>query len=401
MQQARLPLSAPVSTFAAALALAMTGAAQAYDVNDKLSINLLLAGAGQCQEVSGLEDEDNICRGAMPVQPELSWTPTELDQVLVKFGFAAGDGLNQKSPFALAPWAADLEADVKNINGRDRSYLLEAWYAHTFKLAEDNSVQLTGGIIDPAAYVNENAYANDEYTQFMNEAFVNARSAALPAYDMGGAFVWAFKDFSFSGVGMNVGENDDGNNYNYYAGQLGYRIGTPLGEGNYRVMYSETSREFLDPTGEDLEHRSGWFLSFDQELGKTFGAFLRMGWQSDDALIDYQSEYSGGFNIKGSAWGRENDNIGIGFAYLQGPDWSPQIDADIVEPSDPSVDGIVEDSAEAAQVLARTNVFETYYRFAVNDYLSVTADIQYMQDKYRQGDDVDGWIFGLRAVVEL
>lgn len=401
MQHTRIPLAPPVSTLAAILALAATGSAQAYDVNDKLSINLLLAGAGQCQEVSGLEDEDNICRGAMPVQPELSWTPTELDQVLVKFGFAAGDGLNQKSPFALAPWAADLEADVKNINGRDRSYLLEAWYAHTFKLAEDNSVRLTGGIIDPAAYVNENAYANDEYTQFMNEAFVNARSAALPAYDMGGVFVWKFKDFSFSGVGMNVGENDDGNNYNYYAGQLGYRIGTPLGEGNYRVMYSETSREFLDPTGEDLEHRAGWFLSFDQELGKTFGAFVRLGWQSDQPLIDYQAEYSGGIDIKGSAWGREQDNIGIGIAYLEGPDWSPQIDAGIVEPLDPSVEGTVENPTEAAQVLARTNVFETYYRFVVNDRLALSADVQYMQDKYREGDDVDGWIFGLRAVVEL
>ena len=117
-----------------------------------------------------MEDSNNICRGALPFQPELVYNPTEQDQLFVKLGFAAGNGLNEVSPFVLAPWAADLEADVKDINGRDRSYLLEAWYAHTFKLAEDNSLQITGGIIDPAFYVNENAYANDEYTQFMNEA---------------------------------------------------------------------------------------------------------------------------------------------------------------------------------------------------------------------------------------
>ena len=165
---------------------------------------------------------DNLCRGAVPFQPELVYNPTEQDQFFVKFGFAAGNGLNEVSPFVLAPWAADLEDDVKDINGRDRSYLLEAWYAHTFKLGEDHSVQITGGIVDPAFYVNENAYANDEYTQFMNEAFVNARNAFLPAYDWGGVLVWKLKDRTFSGVGMNVGENDDGNNYNYYAAEADY-----------------------------------------------------------------------------------------------------------------------------------------------------------------------------------
>jgi hypothetical protein len=383
------------------LALTVIGEADAYDINDKLSIGGLLAGAYQCQEVSGLEDSDNICRGALPFQAELDYNPTEQDQLFVKFGFAAGNGLNEKSPFALAPWAADLETDVKDINGRDRSYLLEAWYAHTFKLAEDNSIQLTGGIVDPAFYVNENAYANDEYTQFMNEAFVNARNAFLPAYDAGAVLVWKIKDLTFSAVGMNVGENDDGNNYNYYAAEADYRLKTALGEGNYRVMYSGTSREFLDPDGEDLEKREGWILSFDQELSPVVGVFLRTAWQNDDALIDFDAEYSGGFNFKGSAWGREQDNIGIGFAYLQAPSWSPATVEGIVEAPDPQVDEVTEAPEEAERVIARTNAFEAYYRFVVNDYLAVSADVQYMKDKYREGDDVNGWVFGLRAVAEF
>ncbi len=396
--------------------LTLTGSALAYDVNDKLEINALLAGAYQCQEVSGLEgsDSDNLCRGALAFQPELVFNPTGQDQLFAKFGFGAGNGLNEKSPFVLSPWAADLEDDVKDINGRDRSYLLEAWYAHTFKLAEDHSIQITGGIVDPAFYVNENAYANDEYTQFMNEAFVNARNAFLPAYDLGGVLVWKIKDLTFSAVGMNVGENDDGNNYNYYAAEADYRLKTALGEGNYRIMYSGTSREFLDATGEDLEMREGWLLSFDQELGSVVGAFLRMGWQSDDALVDFDAEYSGGFNFKGSAWGRPSDNIGIGFGYLQSPSWSPAIEQtveeEIVAPEDSdTVEEIAADSDETpevaveaiAPVIARTNVFEAYYRFAFNDYLALTADVQYMKDKYRLGEDIDGWVFGLRAVAEF
>lgn len=409
--RARAPAPLSAIPLALTLALSATGAARAYEVNDKLEINGLLAGAYQCQEVSGLEDSDNICRGALPFQPELIYNPTGQDQFFVKFGFAAGNGLNENSPFVLAPWAADLEADVKDINGRDRSYLLEAWYAHTFKLSEDNSIQITGGIVDPAFYVNENAFANDEYTQFMNEAFVNARNAFLPAYDAGGVLVWKIKDLTFSAVGMNVGENDDGNNYNFYAAEADYRLNTALGEGNYRVMYSGTSREFLDPTGEDLEKREGWTLSFDQELGSVVGVFLRMAWQSDDALVDFDAEYSGGVNFKGSAWGREQDNIGIGFAYFQAPSWNPatvETEAEIeAEPGaeegteEAQIDELTEAPEVSDQVIARTNAVEAYYRFVVNDYLALTADVQYMKDKYREGDDIDGWVFGVRAVAEF
>ena len=396
--------TAPIraTPLALALALGAVGGARAYDINDQISIGGVLAGAFQCQQVSGLPDADSVCRGAVPFQPELFYKPTDQDQFFVKFGFAAGNGLNEDSPFALEPWAVDMEDGVKNINGRDRSYLLEAWYAHTFQLAPDNSVQITGGIIDPAFYVNESAFANNEYTQFMNEAFVNARNAFLPAFDGGGALVWKLKDWTFTGIGMNVGENDDGNNYNYYAAEADYHLKTPVGEGNYRVMYSGTSRAFLDPAGADLEKREGWVLSFDQEFGRVVGVFLRMGWQSDKALVDLQTEYSGGFDFKGAAWGREQDNIGIAFGVLEGPSWGPAVDAAIVEPVDPQVvDGTVEAPAEAQQVLARVNVFEAYYRFVFNDYLALSADVQYMKDKYREGDDVDGWVFGLRAVAEF
>ena len=387
-----------------ALSLALTSAssALAYDVNDKLSVRGSLGGAFQCQEVSGLPDSDNTCRGAAPFHPELSYNPTAQDQFFIQFGFATGNGLDQGSAFVLAPWAADMHNDVKNINGRNRSNLLEARYAHSFQFAEDNTVQITGGIIDSTVYVDTNAYANNWFTQFMNVAFVNARNAFLPSYDWGGALVWAFKDWTFSAVGMNVGENDDGNNYNYYAAQAAYHLTMPLGGGNYRVMYSGTSRAFLDPMGVNLEKKGAWVLSFDQELGSVVGAFLRMGWQSDDALINFRAAYTGGFDFKGAAWGRDADNIGIAFGYLEAPSWSPLVQAETVAPTDPGVvGGTVEAPAVANQVLARTNVFETYYRFALNDHLALSADVQYMKDKYREGDDVDGWIFGLRAVAQF
>ena len=343
----------------------------AYDITDKFSIGGVLSGAYQYQTVDG---DDNKGRGAVPFQPEISFRPTEKNEIFAKFGFAAGNGLNNTTEFNLAPWAADLEDDVEDINGRNRDYLLTVWYKHTFEFFDDNALGLTGGIIDATDYIDENVYANDEYTQFMNQALDNAPNGFAPSYDIGGAVEWEIGNWDITGMGMNVGENDDDRNYNFFAAQIGYKLNTSLGEGNYRLIGQATSEDFFDKSG-DTENRLGVFLSFDQELGDIFGAWTRLGWQDDDALVNYDYLLSGGINITGKWYGREKDNIGIGYAYINGADDS---DFDY------------------------TQVAEVYWRFVLNDYFAVTADVQYMQDEFdTDEDDIDGFILGIRSAVEI
>ena len=354
--------------------LGAASAALAIDVNEHQAVNGVLAGAYQCQQLGGAAGGDDACRGGLALQPELDYAPTEADELFVKLGLGVGNGLNTISPFELAPWAADLDADVRDINGRGRSYLLEAWYAHTVALGGAGTLRLTGGIIDPAFYVNENAYANGEFTQFSNEIFVNSRSTFLPAYDCGGALVWQLGDWTLTGVGMAVGDNDDGRAYTWYGAEVDYRLETRLGEGHYRVMYSGTSNDYPDPNGMQLKAREAVSLSFDQELGEGFGVFLRMAWQAEDAAVTYAADYSGGVDINGRLWGREGDNVGIGYGYLEGGNTG----------------------------LEHTRAFETYYRLGVNDTLALTADVQWMQDVYhRYQAGPEGWIFGVRAVAEF
>ena len=121
-----------------------------YDITDKLSIGGVLAGAYQYQWVDG---DDNKGRGALPFQPEFSFRSTENDEIFTKFGFAAGNGLNGVTKFNMAPWAVDLEDDLKDINGRNRDYLLTVWYKHIFEFEANNTLGLTGGIIDATDYV--------------------------------------------------------------------------------------------------------------------------------------------------------------------------------------------------------------------------------------------------------
>ena len=98
------------------------------------------------------------------------------------------------------------------------------------------------------------------------------------------------------------------------------------------------------------------------KLGDTLGAWIRFGWQDDAAAIDYRAIYSGGFNISGSLWGRSSDNIGIGYAHLNGGN----------------------------QDVDHTHVFETYVRFALSDIFAITGDVQYMKDAMKAGDSPQG-----------
>lgn len=104
----------------------------------------MVAGAYQYQFLDRDEGSPDEGGGTFAFQPELSFRPTARDELFVKLGFAADNGLNDKTPFTAGTWGADLEDDVKNIGGRDRDYLLTAWYKHTFEFSETHQLGLTG-----------------------------------------------------------------------------------------------------------------------------------------------------------------------------------------------------------------------------------------------------------------
>ncbi len=351
----------------------------AYDITDNLSIGGVIAGAFQYQSLSDAPGFENKGRGAVPFQPEIDFIPTESDEFFVKLGFAAGNGLmgEGESPFILASWAADLEDDCKDINGRNRNYLLTAWYKHTFRFSEQHALGFTAGLIDATDYMDQNAYSNDEYNQFMNEALVNAPNAFLPSYDLGAAVEWQIDRLSIKGVAMAIGSNGKEGTfdspYNAYFMQVGYALHTGLGDGNYRLAMGLSSDDFPNPEATKRERRTCAIASFDQELGRILGAWIRFGWQDDAAAVNYRAIYSGGLNVSGGLWGRSRDNIGIGYGHLNGGN----------------------------QDVDHTHVFETYVRVALSHIFAVTGDVQYMEDAMKEGDSPSGWIFGLRLTAEF
>lgn len=353
------------------VAVIVASPAVAFEVGEKLSLNGILSGAVQCQDLSKSSDEDT-CESAVPFQLTLTYRPTNKDTLFLKLGFTAGNGLNNITPFVISPWGADMEDDVENINGSGRDHLLEAWYQHFFALEQSNSLAVTLGIIDASQYLDQNAYANDEYSQFMNPTLSNAPNTFFPAYDLGIAAEWFLHNWSFSAVVMDVNQYNVDDKYLFYGLQAAYTLNTNLGAGHYRVLLNG-DRNFIDEVGKSKQKNDILIVSFDQALGKTVGAFVRMGWRLDNEPINYHALYTGGIDIKGNPWGRVRDNIGLGYAYLSG----------------------------GSRNIIRTQVAEAYYRFVVTDYLALTADIQHMRDEKIRGGSPEGMIYGLRATIEF
>ncbi|NPA40493.1 MAG: carbohydrate porin [Thermodesulfobacteria bacterium] len=347
--------------------------AKALDVNQKMSMEGTLTGTYQYAIFNSNTKDDfgvkNTGKGTTVLDLGINLHPTKTDEFQLTLSYASGNALNEVDPFPLSTYADDLEADLYHINGRDRNNLLEAWYKKTIKVPGNASLSFTFGIIDSTVYIDDNAYANDEVSQFMNDAFVNNPIANLPSYDMGGVLEFSKGAIDIKALAMNT-KNDDDRNYNYYALQLGYTLDTPWGEGTYRIFGFYTSKAFAGNSG--LESLKGVGISCDQELTKNIGAFARWGWQKDDANVDYTGFYSFGVSLNGNLWGRSKDVAGIGYAYLDGAKNSS---------------------------IACTHVLEAYVKFSLFEKEDVSSDLtfDFQAIKNREsGKDYTGTFYGVR-----
>ncbi len=354
--------------------LLFVGSLYGVELNKNLSLDISITSV--YQEAKFFKDlSGSVGKGSIATDIGLNFHPTDEDQAQLTFSFAAGNALNptfEDKGFTLVPYADDLENDLKNINGRNRDYLLEAWYQHTFRW-EGLKISPTVGIIDSTAYIDDNAYANDETTQFMNDVFVNNPLARLPSYDLGGVIEIEKENLTVKGLVMNT-KNDQGQDYDYYAVQLGYSLNVPsLGSGNYRIYYYRTTKDFENSRGE-RDYIEGIGLSLDQELNQYLGSFLRLGLNTHPSTGDYKNLLSGGVQLSGNLWNRSKDIFAVGWAYLDG---------------NPKVSGI-----------KNSIVGEAYYKIPLTEYSDLTLDGQYYTEKHTD-QSLGAWAFGLRLNVSF
>jgi high affinity Mn2+ porin len=149
--------------------------------------------------------------------------------------------------------------------------------------------------------------------------------------------------------------------------------------GWFNSAYSGSYRETLDNPAFDLDIaqtrtgriKYGYVFNLEQALTDDIGLFGRWSWNDGKteimAFTDIDASLAGGLSIKGNRWGRPDDVIGVGGAInALSKDHRDFIAAGGL--------GIL--IGDGALNYRRERIFETYYAYAFNKQITLTADYQ-------------------------
>jgi hypothetical protein len=345
----------------------------------------------QVSQLNG-ENADSPSGAGFTADLELTWKPALplVEDGIFYARIHAGDGTGAdrggqpNNPVNVLLANLNTIAD-DNSGGNDTGLdLVEAHYTHQFF---DKALSVTGGKAKNLLFLDGNAFANNEKQQFVGKAFVNnsvldSESEYTPL--IGGEFK-PTELLAFSVVGTSTSRpNVEGTPLETTAkSKYDNVFSTPfLGaqatvspkfgelEGNYRVYgwWAGYDHSKLDRDRNPIDGRKakGWGIgvSADQQITKMLALFGRFGWNNDDVYV-VGWEASGGVNLKGLIPGRDEDNLGLGFAAL-----TP---GDRYSENDPEYH------------------LELYYRIAVTENLAFSPDLQYVWNP--GGDSSNDGIF--------
>jgi hypothetical protein len=221
--------------------------------------------------------------------------------------FADIVGLSGSPPDAEIPSLTLLNGYTARLVRQNELNLREAWLRTELF---GQRLALSAGRLDLTNYFDQNAFANDETTQFISDALVNNQMLGLSTNGTGvGAEFDPKNGFRFKfGFQQSNTEATNLTDSLYTLSEVGYTF-TPLAlpEGTYRVWFR------TDNTAPSLI-RKGVGLSFDQKLTAAVGLFARYGTQEVDDGDDHF--YSAGVGFQHAFILNPQDAWGVGYAHL-------------------------------------------------------------------------------------
>lgn len=259
-------------------------------------------------------------------------------------------------------------------------------------------------------FFDNNAYAHDPRADFMNWALWGSGAydfpADLPGYTTGVMVELNRKDWAIRGayVEMPTRPNSDeltlrsggGAVVEYEYRQTLFdqpgkiRVGAFDNQGfsgNYRdalaIEAADPSLNINDVIASiaHVNPKYGFYANLEQQVVKDVGLFARVSWNDGQSQImsftDIDHSLSGGFSIKGSYWGRDNDTIGIGGA-INGLSAAHR---DFLAAGGLGLligDGQLSYSPE--------EILEAYYAYQVTKSFTVTADYQFIRNPAYNAD---------------
>jgi len=329
-------------------------------------------------------------------------TPT-VASYSVDLGFEKSFDENNKMFIHLETGQGSIESQLvlfSNVNGdSDESdsavSVTEAWYEHVFGAS---GFKMTFGKLDAGSVLDDNAYANDETEQFLGGIFINSPVIDFPDDNSFGAnavFESDKIDASVQYVSADASWHDVTKNI-FMSAQLNFKPGLiEEKEGNYRFYAWTNTKQYTkwtDPSETDCINY-GLGISFDQQLNDYAGVFARYGWQDGKVYFDADTDTAGDDLSLLQSW-----SAGVQFkpALINSEDIFALAFGQIMPSKDYKETNGLKDDTE--------NHFEMYYKWQVTDYLSVTPDIQIIQNPFGNdaaNGDSTVFVFGIRTQISF
>ena len=280
---------------------------------------------------------------------------------------------------------------------------------------------------------DNNAYANDQRTQFMNWAFTANAAWDYPADALGyttGVAVelnqpkWALRYGFFQITNMRNGftaedqyllwppEPSGGDGRFWHAWDMvvenEQRYSINSHHGTVRILGYVNAGEFgsyqaaLYAPNADIDlthaqrHEFGFGLNLEQEITKNIGVFSRLGWNDgiNEAWMFTDVNHTGsvGVSVKGEAWHRPDDTIGVA-AVISGISRDNQLYL--------AAGGLGILDGDGALSYAKEKVVEAYYDGKITKHLRGALDYQFVADPAFNSARGPVSVFGMRLHFEL
>ena len=301
------------------------------------------AARANLQQVANAEEGQNQLFGEGSIDLTLLYHPMARTTLFIDFEAIGGPGPDRKLG-TLSRVNADAETlnAVGGFGGPDEKLTIrEAWL--WLKFINDR-LDFFGGQLDLTNYFDRNVFANDETTQFLNQALVNNAMLKQPVNGVGVTLRWdAGRDLGFSlGAQTTHVLDEDLLSQPFVIGEIDYHTTFHI-EGNYRLWARVTSR----PPPNRQQQMYGAGISIDQLLTPQLGVFVRAGFNQIESISRTFFAASGGLRWTGPLWNRPRDRVGVGYNFMR-------------------------------DVPGDEQVMEAYYNLFLTDHLSVSGNVEWV-----------------------
>ncbi len=325
-------------------------------------------------EEAGIERED-VTDGSYSVDLELEVDLNRYGRAFLHLEAGEGEGVGRRLSGFVCKKHGEAKPIFTGVNadalGGDGTLTIAEAYWEIPLFAE--KLIVTVGKLDPVAYFDANAVANDETGQFLADIFVNNIGVDWPDYAPGLRITLNPHDLVEINLGCISGDSDYKDLFENLFGMGEINLKPKLYgklQGNYRFYYWINDRHHMTWEDEEAKEESqGFGLSFDQQITPEVTLFARYGIQDDDIKYDCEDfslrikdAWSFGGEIKGKFWGRENDTFAI--AYGQ---------ARLMDELEKRMQGAGAETMEEGHL-------EAYYKLALGEHVALSLDFQAIFD---------------------